>query len=130
MLALFGVFGSPHAAAHAASASVDVRVSYPARIRYRQLQPLNVSVRNLSSRVLDTITVSFDTAYISRFASVKLDPFPTGAYTVALTGVKPAESRLVAVELWGQDYGRHRGRVVARNGADSAIASFTTTVFP
>ena len=130
MLALFGMFGARHASVHAASAFVDLRVSYPTRFRYRQLQPLNVSVRNLSDRVLDTISVSFDTAYMSRFVSVKVEPVTVGAYTVNLLGVKPSESRLVSVELWGQDYGRHRGRVVARDGADSAIASFTTTVFP
>jgi hypothetical protein len=40
------------------------------------------------------------------------------------------ESRFVAVELWGQDYGMHRGTIVARAGTDSAVMRVKTFVFP
>jgi hypothetical protein len=130
LLALFGVFGERQSPAHAKSATLELAVSYPSRFRYRQMQPIHVSVRNLSSTVADTIKVSFDTAYISRFASVKFDPLPNAAYTVDLPDVKPSESRLVSVELWGDDYGNHRGAIVARHGTDSAIVHLSTLVFP
>src|SRR5256885_5271913 len=100
------------------------------RFRYRQVQPLHLSVRNVSTQPLDTITVSFDTAYISRFSSVRFDPPTKKAYAIELTGVKPMESRFIAVELWGQDYGMHRGSIVARAGTDSAVLRFRTFVFP
>jgi len=131
ILALFGLFGETQGHAHTTSGSIDVEVSYPARFRYRQVQSLQVSVRNLSTTAAaDTIRVSFDTAYISRFSSVRFDPAAKSAYTVDLTDVKPSESRLVSVELWGQDYGTHRGTVVARHGTDSAIVHLSTFVFP
>ena len=130
ILALFGIFGETRGHAHTTSGSIDVEVSYPARFRYRQVQSLRVSVRNLSSLVADTMKVSFDTAYVARFSSVRFDPAAKSAYTVDLTDVKPSESRLVSVELWGQDYGNHRGTVVARHGSDSAIVHLRTLVFP
>jgi hypothetical protein len=130
ILALFGIFGEREARIHVTSGPLDVRVSYTTRFRYRQVQSLDVSVSNLSKRVLDTVSVAFDTAYISRFSSVRFDPAARTAYTVDLTNVKPSESRLVSVELWGQDYGNHRGSIVVRYGSDSTIAHLKTLVFP
>lgn len=130
ILALFGVFGERAASTHGSSASLDMSVSYPARLHYRQVMPLRVSIRNLSSTPIDTLSVSFDTAYIARFSSVKFDPSLRDAYKVDLVDVKPSESRIVSVELWGQDYGRHWGTVIARAGTDSVVARFRTIVFP
>ncbi len=128
--ALLGLFGERTALARVKSASLDVAVAYPERFRYRQVQSLHLSVRNLSAQPLDTITISFDTAYIPRFSSVRFEPPVKKAYAVELTDVKPMESRLVAVEMWGQDYGMHRGTIVARTGTDSAMVRIRTFVFP
>jgi len=130
ILALFGVFGESQTRARATSASLDMMVSYPSRFRYRQVQSLHVTVRNLSSTVADTVKVAFDTAYISRFSSVRFEPAPKAAYTVDLTDLKPSDSRLISVELWGQVYGNHRGTIVARHGTDSAMVHLRTLVFP
>ena len=130
ILALFGVFGESQARAHTTNGSLDMTVSYPSRFRYRQVQPLHVAVRNLSPVVADTVRVSFDTAYISRFSSVRFDPALRGSYSVDLADVKPSESRLVSVELWGQDYGAHRGIITARHGTDSVMVHIRTFVFP
>lgn len=130
ILALFGVFGESQTRARATSASLDMMVSYPSRFHYRQLQSLHVTVRNLSSTVADTVKVAFDTAYISRFSSVTFDPAPEAAYTVDLTDLKPSESRLVSVELWGQVYRNHHGTIVARHGTDSTMVRLRTFVFP
>jgi hypothetical protein len=130
ILALFGVFGERTNTIHASSASLDMSVSYPDRLHYRQVLPLRVSVRNLSSAPIDTLSVSFDTAYIARFSSVKFDPSIQGAYKVDLLNIKPSESRIISVELWGQDYGRHHGVVIARARTDSVMARLTTIVFP
>lgn len=130
IVALLGLFGERTTLARARSASLDVAVSYPEKFRYRQVQPLHLSIRNLSTQALDTITVSFDTAYISRFSSVRFDPPTKKAYAIELTDVKPMESRFIAVELWGQDSGMHRGTIVARAGTDSAVVRIRTFVFP
>jgi hypothetical protein len=130
ILALFGVFGERDAHARAKSASLEMIVSYPSRMHYRQVQLLQVTVRNLSSTVADTVKVAFDTSYISRFSGVRFNPSPKTAYTVDLTDVKPSETRLVSVELEGQVYGSQRGAVVARHGTDSAMVHLRTLVFP
>lgn len=130
VLTLFGVFGEQQGETRAASATIEMRIHYPTRFRYRQIQSLEIAVRNISSTVLDTIDVSLDTAYISRFSSVRIDPAPHTAYHVALTHVQPGESRLVAAELWGERYGWHRGHLTAGTRTDSASATVRTFVFP
>jgi hypothetical protein len=130
ILALFGVFGESEAHARAKSASLEMMVSYPSRMHYRQVQSLQVTVRNLAPTMADTVKVAFDTSYISRFTGVRFDPSAKTAYVVDLTDVKPSESRLISVELEGQVYGSQRSRVVARHGADSAMVHLRTLVFP
>ena len=87
ILALFGVFGESQTRARATTASLDMMVSYPSRFRYRQVQSLHVTVRNLTSSVADTVKVAFDTSYISRFSGVRFDPASKSAYVVDLTDV-------------------------------------------
>ena len=130
VLTLFGVFGESRASVHAASSALEMTVRYPSRFRYRQVQSLEVAVRNVSPRILDTITVSLDTAYITRFSSVRIVPAPSDAYVVKLVDVKPMESRLVSAELWGERYGSHEGRIVASTHSDSASTLIRTMVFP
>jgi len=130
LLALFGVFGERSAALDTASASLAVSVRYPVRFRYRQTEAIEIAVRNLSSRVLDTIDVSLDTAYLTRFANVRITPEPRRAFTVELTGVKPGEQRLVAADLEGDRYGRHHGRITVSVPNDSVTVTVRTLVFP
>jgi len=130
LLALFGVFGERVATANATSTTLVLTVNYPERFRYRQVQPLDVVVRNLSARVIDSIDVSLDTAYITRFSSVRITPAPRTAFTVTLVGVKPGEQRLVSAELWGQRYGYHRGRIMVSTPNDSTVVTIRTLVFP
>jgi len=130
VLTLFGVFGERRDVARASSRSVEMTVRYPSRFRYRQVQSLDVAVRNVSGRALDSVSVSLDTAYISRFSSVRIEPAAQVAYVVSLTDLKPMESRLVTAELWGQRYGSHTGRIVAATRADTARIVIRTLVFP
>jgi hypothetical protein len=130
LLALLGVFGESSNTVSVRSASFEVRASYPARFRYRQIQALRVDVRNISRLPLDTVKVSVDTAYVSRFSSVRFDPAPTAAYVVPVTHLRPGEHGLVSAELWGEQYGRHRGRIAVTALGDSVAISISTFVFP
>jgi hypothetical protein len=105
-------------------------VRYPSRFRYRQIESLDVTLRNVSAHTLDTVSVSLDTAYITRFSSVRIEPAPRKAYVVELIDLKPRESRLVPAELWGERYGSHEGRITAVVHADSASTLVHTIVFP
>jgi len=130
IMSLLGVFGERRSELNAASRSVAMSIRYPARFRYRQVQPLDIAVRNISGRVIDTIEVSLDTAYISRFSSVRIEPAPRIAFVVTLTDVRPGDSRLISAELWGEGYGRHHGRISATTRSDTAAATVRTVVFP
>jgi hypothetical protein len=130
LLAVFGFFGERRAEVHATSSSIALDVRYPERFRYRQRQSLDIVVRNVSRRAIDTLEVSLDTVYVSRFSSVRIEPSARRTFVVALTDMKPGETRLVLVELWGERYGRHRGRIVAAAGGDTAIVWVNSLVFP
>jgi hypothetical protein len=130
LLAMLGVFGERATTTVVRSAAVDVAVTFPARFRYRQVQALRVSVRNTSARPFDTVFVSFDTAYIARFSSVRFDPAVTSAFVVPMSHLAAGASGLVSVELWGEQYGRHRGRVVVTANGDSVSVPISTFVFP
>jgi len=130
VLALFGVFGEHRSEIQLRGRALSVIVRYPDRFRYRQLQRLDIALRNTSTRTIDTLRVSFDTSYISRFSSVRIVPSPRLAFVVDLLGVAPGETRLITGELWGEQYGLHRGRIVASAGSDSAVVEIRTLVFP
>jgi hypothetical protein len=130
VLTLFGAFGESRHAVRVTSSALEMTVRYPSRFRYRQVQSLEVTVRNRSGRALDTVSVSLDTAYITRFSSVRIEPAPRETYVVKLVDLAPHQSRLVSAELWGERYGSHKGRIVAAAGADSASTEIRTIVFP
>ena len=130
ILSLFGVFGETLSDVHAESRSVVMNVRYPTRFRYRQVQPLDIVVRNTSQQPIDTIAVSLDTAYVSRFSGVRIAPESRTAFVVAVTDVRPGESRLIAVELAAERYGGHEGRIRAATRVDTATVSVRTVVFP
>ena len=130
ILSLLGLFGERQSEVHAASRSIEMSIRYPARFRYRQVQSLDIAVRNTSGHAVDTIKVSLDTAYISRFSSVRIEPSPSIAFIVTLTDVRPGASRLISAELWGDRYGRHQGRIAAIANFDTAAATVQTVVLP
>ncbi|MFL5613596.1 MAG: hypothetical protein ACJ796_08050 [Gemmatimonadaceae bacterium] len=130
LLTLLGVFGEHQGTVGVEHGPFSVVVRYPDRFRYRQVQQLDISLVNLSQRAIDTVRVSLDTAYISRFSSVRIIPTPRSAFVVELSGVGPGERRLVTAELWGERYGVHRGRIVVSAGTDSASVELRTLVFP
>lgn len=131
VLALFGVFGQSWDTARGATAALELELRYPSRFRYKQLNGMDVYVTNSSGRQLDTVTVSFDTAYINRFSTVTFVPSATGAYEVELTKVEPDERRLIRVELQGEKYWLHRGLIQAwAAGSDTLRVPVSTVVFP
>jgi hypothetical protein len=130
VLTLLGVFGEERATARAVSRTLEMRIEYPSRFRYRQVESLDISLENFSSRTLDTVTVSLDTAYISRFSSVRIEPEPTMPYIVSMTDVRPRETRIIHAELWGERYGSHRANITAATSIDTIRQQIRTFVFP
>ncbi len=130
ILALLGIFGERQVDTTARSATVAMAVRYPERFRYRQTQSLEIRVTNLAPKDIDTVHVWLDSAYVTRFVNVRIEPAPRTAFAVDLVRVRPNESRLITVELVADRYGRQRGRVGASTRTDSIAVSLSTLVFP
>lgn len=132
ILAVFGVFGETWSRGHDASAELDLRIEYPTRYRYKQINTVEVHAQNVSSRTLDTVVVSFDPEYVRRFSTLMFIPSPAKPFEIELLDVKPGETRLVWAELQGERYGRHRGHVEAyrRGSPDTARVFLSTIIYP
>jgi hypothetical protein len=130
ILALFGVFGEKQDYVSARSGALAIAVEYPSRFRYRQTAPVVVHLQNVGSGVLDSVRLSFDTAYISRFSGVRFEPDVGSAYVVTLSNLLPGERRLVAASLEGDRFGKHRATLSVRSPRDSLSLSWSTFVFP
>ncbi|HEX6314538.1 MAG TPA: hypothetical protein VFZ73_06740 [Gemmatimonadaceae bacterium] len=132
LLAMFGVFGESQAQAHGASADLELRVDYPTRYRYKQIDRVRVEVQNVSGAQLDTVTVAFDSSYTSRFSTLMFIPAAKEPFSVELTHLAPGSTRLVWVELQAERYGRHRGALRAwrHGGSDTVSVALSTIIFP
>ena len=131
VLALLGTFGERSATATARAGDVRLDVHWPTRTRHERIHRMDVVVRNVSTRALDTVTVAIDTAYLAGFSAVSVTPGPVDAWRVELAGVGPGEARRVAVEMDASRYGRLSGHVTATAaGADTARVAVSTLVFP
>ena len=130
-MALAGVFGESWDRAAATGPNVAVQVEFPTRYRYKMLNSINTSITNRSARPIDTITVRLDSSYALRFSTVVFTPAAERAYEVPLTDVAPGETRLVVIEIQGERYGRHRGRMhIQSTNGDTLAIPISTVIFP
>lgn len=130
LLALSGVFGERWRTETAAAGPLEITVHYPTAFRYKMINTLTATVTNRSGTVLDTVTVSLDSAYANRFSTVTAIPPFTAAHDVEVVALAPAESRLVRIEMQGERYWRHEGFVRVISGTDTASVAVSTIVFP
>jgi hypothetical protein len=130
LLAVFGTFGERIVTVTTATHSLGVTVSYPERFRYGQTERLQIAVTNRSARTLDSVVVSLDTAYLSRFVDVRVKPEPSAAHDVLLERVLPGETRRVDLEVTGDRYWRHSASLGVAIGDERATVHFSSLVFP
>ncbi|MEW6056381.1 MAG: hypothetical protein AB1540_07185 [Bdellovibrionota bacterium] len=131
ILAVSGVFGEKSWELTQMKNDVRIRVKYPERFRYNQLQPIEVVVENLANTTLKDVEVRFDTAYINKFSNVSFIPEPHNAYRIKLNTLGPKEQQEIAAEIQAKDYGKHAGSVeVLAEGAVLAKVDISTIVFP
>lgn len=129
-LAAFGLFGETRGAVEARSEGLALRIDYPTRFRYKQVNPMRVYVRNVSGKAIDTVRVRFDDSYIDPFSNVTFTPSASEVWQVVLTGLKPGQTRRIQVHLQGEQYGRHTGTVMATSNIDSVRTEVSTFIFP
>lgn len=129
ILALAGAFGETWSTATGRSAALEVEVRYPTAYRYKQLNSLELRIRNTSAATLDTVTVSLDASLATAFSTVRATPAFVRAYETDLIDLRPDEVRLVVIELQAERYGRHEG-VLRAAGPDTVRIPLSITIFP
>ncbi len=130
ILALFGVLGEHYRTARASGENVSVRFEYPDRIHYRQQLSMNLEVRNNSPYLVDTLMVSLDPSFMRAFTATEFSPPVITAFSVPLIHVGPGETRVIAAEISGDDYGSHAGWLRVRSPTGELKMPISTFVFP
>lgn len=130
-LALSGAFGESMDETAAEGGALSMRIEYPSRFRYKQINPIRVWLTNRTAQPIDTATVSFPQGYILEFSNVSFIPAAKRPFVVEVTDLAPGETRLVLAGLQAEQYGRHSGEIAASaGGADTLRARVSTLVFP
>jgi hypothetical protein len=135
ILALAGVFGEDSYSVNDSNSQLLIEVEYPTRFRYKMINPIRVSVKNVSTQPLATVQVNFDRAYIDSFSGVSFTPdvalITDAVYVLELTDLQPQETQMLTVEIQANKYWRQRGAVTAVPENDESVTvSLDTFVFP
>lgn len=131
LAAMLGAFGETRRDGSTRVDGLSVEHRHPTRFRYKTIDAITLTVTNTSGSMLDTVTVSFDTAYMNRFSNVSIVPSPARAWDVELVDVQPGESRIVVAEIQAEHYWRHAGTIeVSGPGTDTARIDIATISIP
>lgn len=129
VLAGIGFFGQSWKKAHASAGALEVAVSYPNRLRYWQVNQIEVHVRNASGAPLDSVHVSLDSAFALRFANLTSLPTFDESFRIAIPHVPPNRTRTVLIEMRADRYGRHSGTLTIA-AADTVRVPLSIIIFP
>lgn len=129
ILALFGLFDKDIRYNSVSAASIRSQIEYPANLKFKDYGQVRIKVTNTGSLMLDTVSVSIDTTYLSRFLNVSITPNPSDAYEIDLTNVRPGEKREVIVEYEGKEYGEQSGTVTLATSTDTIRQRVSTRIF-
>lgn len=133
--ALTGVLGQRPGQAQASGGGLEVRVDYPEVLRYKNAQPLAISIRNAGTAPVRQVEVRLDRSYLDAFEDVRFTPDAReiGArhVTVVLAEVPAGESRTVLAWLEAHERGRLHARLqVAADSRPALDLDWSTTVLP
>ena len=130
LLALFELFGQGEASATGRSAALTLTVEYPPRLRFGTAEVLVTQVTNTGAELMDTVTVIFDSSYVSKVAEPRFTPPVTRAFELDLVNVRPGESRRIELDFYADEYWSHRGEILAVHAGDTARVRIQTFVLP
>jgi hypothetical protein len=129
LLAWVGLLGESWTRVTAAGGALEVVVRYPDRLRYWQVNQIELQVRNNSAMPLDSVRVAIDSAFAFRFANVTSVPPFQKAFQLAIDRIPPNESRPVVVEMRADRFGRHSGTLTIA-AADTLRVPLAIMVYP
>lgn len=120
LLALFGVFGLTEEVAQARVDGLDVTVVYPARLRYKTTERLELTVVNSGDQAMPAVSLAIDHDYLAAFGEVRFTPavahVDARAYVFELGDIAAGATRRADVWLEADTHGRHRGSVAVLIG--------------
>lgn len=128
-LALAGVFGQGWTIQTVETPTFTAKVQYADALRYKQVDGIRVWISSRTPGSLDTIRIAVDSAYASRFSSVRAIPAFDRPYQLSLAGPRASDVAVAVVEIQAERYGRHEGDLVIAAG-DTARVRLRTIVFP
>ena len=129
-LAAAGTFGESWDRRRLSGSALEAHVEFPTRFSYQMVNAVLVDVRNVSGGTIDTVRIAIDTSYADRFSEVTFAPSEERRGVVALADMRPGESRRLRIDLQGEEYGRHEGRLTVAGGGDSLSTMLRTIIFP
>lgn len=131
VLALFGVFGREESVVHSASTELMLEVRYSSLLRYKQSNPLVVTVTNISGRPLNHVSVSCDSAYFAAYDNLMFIPEAQRPYVVPVGALAPGERFRIRIDGQPEERGGNTGYITARtDGGKPATVMLKTFVFP
>jgi hypothetical protein len=134
ILAVFGVFGDRYNRVTQTGNGLEIEINYGTHLRYKTLNPLEISVRNMGGETLERLVVSIDRDYIENFTNVQFKPdvarLNDKFYEVEFENMPAGDTRVVTVELQGERPGQHSGTITASTGGGAVQTSIETFVFP
>jgi hypothetical protein len=134
VLALAGVFGQAQGGAETGTDAISVSVEYPARIRYRTLATLELTIE-AADRAVEDVSVAIDSAYLDAFSEVTFLPEAAGASrlrtVIPVGNIGAHEDRVVSGELRAERYWLHEGWIEVSTGDEPMTRlQLTTLVLP
>ena len=129
IVAAVGLFGESFTTTRASAGALEVAVTYPDRLRYWQVNQIEVHVRNVSAAPLDSVHVSLDSAFALRFANLTSLPTFDESFRIAIPQLPPGRTRTVLIEMRADRYGRHSGTLTI-SAIDTLRVPLSVMIFP
>jgi hypothetical protein len=131
LLALAGAFGERWSALRAANTALEVTVTFPTVFRYKQVNQIQVRVRNRRPAALDTVRIAVDTTYLAGFSTINAMPSFSQPFELTLADIPPGGERLAVIEMQAERYGRFSGSLRVSSGSDAPLPlSLNTFIYP
>lgn len=130
ILALFRLFGQGEAFVTGQSGQLKITAEYSERLRHGSADVLVAQVTNSGANAMDTVTVIFDSTYMSRLSEPRFTPPVARAFELDLIDIGPGETRRIELDFYAEENWSHEGDILAVHAGDTARVTVKTFVFP
>ena len=133
VLGIVGLFNTRSVTVRADTGGPGLQVQYPARLRDKTTEPLEVVATNQGPSTGD-LEIRIDRNYLSQFEDHRFDPSPDeidqNSYIFKFEKVEPGAERRVNCTFEADHLGTHEGEIIASAGGTGASVNIRTVVLP